>query len=114
MDIFFTIDGNSRIYPCCDNTGQEPENGWLSGNIDGPAFNRHGIPLWKYDGEKCTKRTDAEIQSDITDLPFEEPNEAEQLRADLDFLTMENEALESESEHARADIDYLLMITEEE
>ena len=35
-------------------------------------------------------------------------------QADVDFLTMENEALEDDMEQAKADIDYLLMITEEE
>ena len=42
------------------------------------------------------------------------PTAEDYLRADIDFLTMENEALTTESEQARADIDYLLMITEEE
>ena len=42
------------------------------------------------------------------------PTAEDHLRADIDFLTMENEALTAESEQARADIDYLLMITEEE
>ena len=42
------------------------------------------------------------------------PTMEDHLRADIDFLTMENEALTAESEQARADIDYLLMITEEE
>lgn len=46
-------------------------------------------------------------QSDI-------PSTEEILRADLDFLTMENEALEGDVEQAKADIDYLLMITDEE
>ena len=42
------------------------------------------------------------------------PTTEDHLRADIDFLTMENESLAAESEQARADIDYLLMITEEE
>ena len=42
------------------------------------------------------------------------PTAKDYLRADIDFLTMENESLTAESEQARADIDYLLMITEEE
>lgn len=42
------------------------------------------------------------------------PSGEEILRADLDFLTMENEALEGDVEQAKADIDYLLMITDEE
>lgn len=46
--------------------------------------------------------------------PYVIPTAEDYLRADVDFLTMENEALTAESEQARADIDYLLMITEEE
>ena len=42
------------------------------------------------------------------------PTAEEILRADVDYLTMENEALEGDVEQAKADIDYLLMITEEE
>lgn len=42
------------------------------------------------------------------------PSAEEILRADVDYLTMENEALEGDIEQAKADIDYLLMITEEE
>ena len=36
------------------------------------------------------------------------PTMEDHLRADIDFLTMENESLTAESEQARADIDYLL------
>ena len=46
--------------------------------------------------------------------PSDIPSQEEILRADVDFLTMENEALEGDVEQAKADIDYLLMITEEE
>jgi len=42
------------------------------------------------------------------------PTMEDHLRADIDFLTMENEDLTEQAEQARADIDYLLMITEEE
>ena len=42
------------------------------------------------------------------------PTMEDHLKADIDFLTMENESLTAESEQARADIDYLLMIKEEE
>lgn len=53
------------------------------------------------------------LEGEWTD-PAEIPTTEERLRADVDFLSMENEYLEGESEQARADIDYLLMITEEE
>ena len=54
-----------------------------------------------------------QLDGEWTD-PSEIPTTEEILRADVDFLSMENEYLEGESEQARADIDYLLMITEEE
>ena len=42
------------------------------------------------------------------------PTSEDYLRADIDFLTMENEDLSEQAEQARADIDYLLMLTDEE
>ena len=42
------------------------------------------------------------------------PSGEEILRADLDFLTMENEALEGTVEQQQADIDYCLMLLDEE
>lgn len=42
------------------------------------------------------------------------PSPEDYLRADIDFLTMENEDLTEQAEQARADIDYLLMLTDEE
>ena len=53
------------------------------------------------------------LEGEWTD-PSEIQTTEEILRADVDFLSMENEYLEGESDQARADIDYLLMITEEE
>lgn len=42
------------------------------------------------------------------------PTVEDHLRADIDFLTMENEDLEEQAEQARADIDYLLMLSDED
>ena len=42
------------------------------------------------------------------------PTVEDYLRADIDFLTMENEDLTEQAEQARADIDYLLMLSDEE
>lgn len=115
MKIFYTIDEMHRVHPCCDwSEDIEPDESWLVGEIPGDAYEEHGIPLYKDDGEEIILRTTEEIQSDIDELPMPEPTETDQLRADVDFLTMENETLETETEQARADIDYLLMITEEE
>lgn len=49
---------------------------------------------------------------DWTD-PSEIPSKEEILRADVDYLTMENEYLEEQAEQYRADIDYCLMLLEE-
>ena len=112
--IYFTIDEYNRVFPCCDNNGViEPDPEWLSGEIEGNAYNEYAVPLWKYENEQCVRRTAEEIQADVDEIPEPEPTETEQLRADVDFLTMENEALESDMEQAQADIDYLLMLTEE-
>lgn len=113
MNIFFTIDERNLVYPCCDDNGQESDPEWLSGSIEAPAYEAHGVPVWKYENGECVQRTAEEIAADVSLIPLPEPSEAEQLRADVDFLTMENEALESDMEQAQADIDYLLMLTEE-
>lgn len=46
--------------------------------------------------------------------PSDIPSQEEILRADVDFLTMENEALEGTVEQQQADIDYCLMLLDEE
>lgn len=114
MKIYFTTDEKKRVFPVCDwNENVEPDQDWLIGEIEVPAVEEHAVPFWKWNGTSCVRRTSEEIQADIDEIPIPEPTEAEQLRADVDFLTMENEFLEEGSEQARADIDYLLMITEE-
>lgn len=45
--------------------------------------------------------------------PEDIPTENEVLRADLDFVTMENEYLTEQNEQQQADIDYCLMLLEE-
>ena len=115
MKVFYKIDEQNRVHPCCDwSEDIEPDADWYVGEINGAAYESHGVPLWKDEGERIIARTAAEIKADVDEIPVPEPPEAEQLRADVDFLTMENEYLEGESEQARADIDYLLMLTEEE
>ena len=47
--------------------------------------------------------------SDPSDIPSQE----EILRADMDFITMENEYLTEQNEQQQADIDYCLMLLEE-
>lgn len=115
MKIYYTLDNRNRIYPCCDwSEDIEPDESWHIGEIEAPAYEEHGVSLWKEVNGQCVRRTAEEVQADVDAIPLPEPTEEEQLRADVDFLTMENEALEEDVEQAKADIDYLLMITEEE
>lgn len=60
------------------------------------------------------------LEEGIWSEPGDIPSETDVLRADVDFLTMENEFLETENaelkeqaEVDRADIDYCLMLLEE-
>ena len=114
MRIIYMIDEKNRVYPCSDDNGQKLETGQYRGTISGNAYEDHGIPLWKIINDECVLRTAEEVKADVDAIPLPEPTEEEQLRADVDFLTMENEALEENVDQAKADIDYLLMITEEE
>lgn len=111
MKIYFVPDEKMRVIPYCDwNIEIIPRENWILGEIEDKAYNEIGIPLYKYENEQCVKRTQEEIQADIDEIPLLEPTETEMLRADVDFLTMENEFLEAELEQAKADIDYLLMM----
>ena len=115
MKIYFETDAQHRVFPCCDYIEEiEPEESWHIGVIEAPAYEAHGIPRWKYEDGACVLRTADEIRADIEDLPLPDPTETDQLRADVDFLTMENEALEDSMAQAQADIDYCLMLLEEE
>ena len=114
MKIFYTIDETSRVIPCCDwNENISPDEDWHVGDIPGAAYEEHGIPLYKEVNGAITARTAEEIQADIDAIPVPDPTPIDYLTADVDFLTMENEALEEQVEQQQADIDYLLMITEE-
>ena len=56
-------------------------------------------------------------QADIDFLSMENEfleSDLEQAKADIDFLTMESEYLDGENEQNRADIDYILMMIDEE
>ncbi len=89
MKIFFTIDEFSRVIPVCDwRENIEAEDNWRVGEINGNAYESHGIPLYKYADGSITARSESEIQSDIDALPIPEPTEAELLRADIDYLLM--------------------------
>ena len=52
------------------------------------------------------------LEGEWTD-PNDIPTELERVRADLDFVTMENEYLNEVNEQQQADIDYCLMLLEE-
>lgn len=53
-----------------------------------------------------------QLDGEWTD-PIDIPSETEILRADMDFITMENEYLTEQNEQQQADIDYCLMLLEE-
>lgn len=113
MKIYFTVDSNNRVIPCCDYYEDiQPDADWILGELpdNSDAYEEHCVPLWKYINGEIVHRTDAEIQADIEDLPVPDPTEIEQLQADVDYLGMENEYLEGTVEQQQADIDYLLML----
>lgn len=115
MKIFYIVDDNDLVIPVCDWAEDiEPEEDWKVAEIEGKAYESHWVPLYKDVNGVVVARTAEEIQADIDEIPFPEPTETDQLRADVDYLTMENDFLEDQVEQDRADIDYLLMITEEE
>lgn len=114
IKIIYIVDQFNCVIPISDwNEETELEENWHIGDIESPAYEEHGIPLWKHENDQCIRRTAEEVQVDIDAIPLPEPTEIEQLRADMDFLTMENESLQTDVEQAKADIDYLLMLTEE-
>lgn len=45
-----------------------------------------GIPLYRWDGEKVVIRSEEELMADRAATPAPPSSEAEQLRADIDFL----------------------------
>lgn len=113
MKIYFLIDSNNRIIPCCDyHKNIQPDIDWILGEFpdNSDAYEEHGIPLWKYIGKKIIHRTNEEIQADIDNLSIPEPTEIEQLQANINYLTMENEYFKETVEQQQADIDYLLML----
>lgn len=114
MKWYFLINADNTIIPQYRWTEDFIPNPSLTlGDINEPFYESNGLPLWKYENGQCVHRTAEEIQADIDAIPLPEPTETEQLRADMDFLTMENESLQTDVEQAKADIDYLLMLTEE-
>ena len=115
MKIFYILDEENRVIPVADwSESIVPDADWKVTEIDGDAYGENWIPMYKEEEGEVVARTEDEIQADIDDIPWPEPTEEEQLRADVDFLTMENDFLEEQVEQDRADIDYLLMIMEEE
>ena len=78
MKIYFIIDSDYKVYPCCDYTEDiQPDVDWILGELpdNSNAYEEHGIPLWKYVDGEIVHRTDAEIQADIDAIPVPEPDE---------------------------------------
>lgn len=61
----------------------------------GGLYTMDGIPRYKWDGTHAILRTDEEIEADRASIqdpdpePDPEPTELEQLRADMDYISME-------------------------
>lgn len=105
---------NNIIYTRSSNLDRKPKEGWVILDLEPPVSEqKYGISLYKYENGQCVRRTAEEVQADIDAIPLPEPTEIEYLKADMNFLTMENESLQADVEQAKADIDYLLMLTEE-
>lgn len=51
-------------------------------------FTFEGVPLYCWDGNKVIQRTAEEIQADIIAIPPSPPTELEQIRADIDFISV--------------------------
>ena len=49
-------------------------------------YTMDGIPMYRWDGEKVVARSEDEMAEDRASIPAPPPGEAEQLRADIDFL----------------------------
>ena len=89
MKIYYILDEHSLVHPVCDfRPDMEPESEWSYGEIDDMAYEEHGIPVYKEVNGNVVPRSEEEIQEDIDELPVPEPTEAEQLRADVDYLLM--------------------------
>ena len=52
----------------------------------GGLYTMDGISRYKWDGTQAAERTEEELEADRAAWPEPEPNEQEQLRADVDFL----------------------------
>lgn len=56
------------------------------GEENPPLFAMDGVPLYKWDGKQAVRRTQEEMEEERAVIPEPPPSEAEQLRADVDFL----------------------------
>ena len=89
MKVYYTTDERSRVFPCCDwREDIVPEVDWHVGEMSGPAYEEHGIPLYKAINGEITARSQEEIDADIAELPKPVPSELERLRADVDYIMM--------------------------
>ena len=106
--VYILLNGENRIIRC--------EGGYTMGNIrdidewklidegtgdrynlcqthyfDGGLYTEDGVCRWKYENGECVLRTDEEIEADRAARPAPVPTQAEQLRADVDYLLMMQE-----------------------
>lgn len=99
MKIYYILDDRNRVIPVSDwfepyenpdypDDRHMPEPEWLTGEIEGNAYEEHGIPLWMVEEGEIVQRDAEDVQADVDALPVPEPTETEMLRADVDFLLM--------------------------
>ncbi len=58
------------------------------GEENPPLYDMDGIPLYTWDGEKAVRRSEEEIAADRAAIPVPPPSPQEQLRADVDYISV--------------------------
>lgn len=58
------------------------------GEENPPMFTMEGIPLYRWDSSQVVPRTEAEIEAERAAIPESPPSAVEQLRADVDFMSV--------------------------
>lgn len=80
------IDVSNAI--CINEKGSYQFRLYPDGKENPDLYTMDGIPLYKWDGSKVIKRTDAEIEAECASIPPEPPSPIEQLQADVAFLAV--------------------------
>lgn len=73
---------------CINDKGGYQFRFYPDGEENPNMFTWEGIPLYKWDGSQVIPRTETEIEVDYADIPKPPPSPIEQLRADVDFMSI--------------------------